>query len=148
MFDGFKYQYKLKKLFKQRERVHSFYATENRIARKEGKTKDDIDLLEHESWSDREMIDEEISMLTTEYLTKRASQRFIPIPTHKEPGMWEKCRNIQNQYVLTHEGISKLQSALWLEQKERVDALLRKLAVLAAIISALVGLFAFLLRLK
>jgi hypothetical protein len=146
MIDYMKYKRELAKLFKRKERVRSLYTDKIQKARTEGKSPDDINSLETESLHEDWTIDEEISILVTNYLIKKANRSFIPIPSHDEDGMWKKCNEIHNRYVLTSKGVSMLRTSMRLEMKEQYEMVLSLLTILIGIIGAATGLVAVFLK--
>lgn len=146
MIEYLKYRAKLTKLFRKKEDIRNAYADDIRKARKEGKPSDDIQSLEHSSYFEDSMVDEEISLLATDHLIRKARRRFVPIPSHEAEGMWEQCSNISNRYVLTSKGISALRSPLRKERKERVELVVIILATLTGIIGAVTGLVAVIMK--
>ncbi|MBI5062742.1 MAG: hypothetical protein HZB87_04550 [Desulfatitalea sp.] len=115
-------------------------------SRKERKPAKDIQELDHDAWFEQRLIDEEISILTTERLIRRAQRYFVPIPSVKEDGMWTKCEFTENRYILTSSGISKVRSLLRSEYKEGLEFILKILAALTGIVGAITGLVAVLLK--
>lgn len=146
MIDYIKYRLRLAKLFKQKERVHALYANKITEAKNESKNQNDIKSLENDSWFEQQMISEEISILVTDYLTKKANRSFIPTPSLEEDGMWEKCNKIHCRYVLSSKGITKLRTSMRIEKKEKYDMLLLLFTTLIGIIGATTGLIAVLLK--
>lgn len=92
------------------------------------------------------MIEEEIAILATDYITQMARRRFVPIPSHDQNGMWDQCNKMSNRYILTHRGISQLRSSLRKDRKEQVELVVMILAVLTGIIGAATGLWAVILK--
>ena len=88
------------------------------------------------------MLDEEISILTTDNLIRKARRRFVPIPPHETEEMWEQCDKISNRYVLTNKGISELRSSLRKERKEQVELIVMILATLTGFVGEITGLVA------
>ena len=146
MIEYLKYRAKLTKLFRQKEAIRSAYADDIRKARKEGKPSDDIQFLEHSSYFEESMVDEEISILATDNLIRKARRRFVPTPSRDDDGMWEQCDTISNRYVLTSKGISELRSSLRNERKEQVELVVMVLAILTGIIGAATGLVAVIMK--
>ncbi len=146
MIDYFKQRRKLSRLFDKKEKIRLSYKDDIQKARKERKPKEDIQLLEHDAWFEQRLIDEEISILTTDRLTRRAQRHFVPIPSIKEDGMWTKCEFAENRYILTSSGISKVRSLLRSEHKEGLELVLKILAALTGIVGAIIGLVAVLLK--
>lgn len=146
MLEHLKYRLALSKLFKQKEELRTAFSADIRKARTEGKRTDDIESIESQSRVEEQMLDEQISILVTNYLIGQASRRFVPIPPHSEQNMWSQCDVISNRYVLTNDGITRLRSALRSEQKERNEMWLTMLAALTGIVGALTGLVAVMNR--
>ena len=141
-----KYRAKLAKLFRQKERLRAAFAADIRKAQKDSKSREDIQSLEHQSYFEESMIDEEIAILATDNLIRKARRRFVPIPSHDTDGMWEQCNTISNRYVLTDQGISQLRSSLQKERKEHAEIVVMVLAVLTGIIGAVTGLVAVIMK--
>lgn len=146
MNEYLKYRAKLAKLFSQKEAIRNAYADDIRKAQKEGKSRDDIQSLEHSSHFEESMVDEEISILATDNLISKARRRFVPIPSHETEGMWDQCDTISNRYVLTSKGISEVRSSLRKEQKEQIELAVMILAILTGIIGAITGLVAVIMK--
>ena len=146
MIEYLKYRLVLTKLFRQKVKLRATFKEDILRARKQGKSRDDIMSLESQAWFEEQMVNEEISIIVTDYLIRRAKQHFMPIPSRDETSMWEQCNKISNRYVLTDTGIFKLRSDMRLEQKERIDVLLTLLAAFTGIVGALTGLAAVLLK--
>jgi len=146
MIEYIKYYLNLTKLFKNKERIRVEYTNDIRRAKKEGKSKDSVEAMKHQLYFEIQVIDEEISILVTNYLIRKANRRFIPIPSHDEFGIWEQCDNISNRYVLTNLGISNLRSSIRIEQKEQNEMILTILAALTGIIGAATGFVSILVR--
>jgi hypothetical protein len=146
MIEYLKYRAKLAKLFRQKEAIRNAYADDIRKAQKEGKSREDIQSLEYSSYFEESMVDEEISILATDNLIRKARRRFVPIPSHKADGMWEQCDTISKRYVLTSRGISELRSSLRKEQKEQVELVVMILAILTGTVGAVTGLVAVIMN--
>ena len=146
MIEYLKYRAKLAKLFRQKEAIRNAYADDIRKAQKEGKSREDIQSIEHSSYFEESMVDEEILILATDHLISKARRRFVPIPPHETEGMWERCDTISNRYVLTSKGISDLRSSLRKEQKEQVELMVLILAILTGIVGAVTGLVAVIMK--
>ncbi|MDI5985353.1 hypothetical protein QLQ85_11170 [Halomonas sp. M4R5S39] len=142
MIEYLQYRAKLAKLFRQKEAVSNSYRVAIRNAQAEPKPREEIQSIEHESYFEDSMLDEEISILATDYLTRRAKRRFVAIPSHEAEGMWEQCNKISNRYVLTDNGISELRSSLRKEQKEQVEFVVMIFATLTGVVGAVTGLVA------
>ena len=146
MIDYLKYRLKLSKLFKKREKIRKAFANNIRRARKQSEKPEEIQEIESSAWFEDDVLNEEISILVTNYLVRKANRYFISIPLHKEKNMWEQCHTISNRYILTNAGIRKLRSSIRSEQKEEIDFIFKLLVALTGIIGALTGLAAILLK--
>ncbi|MEW6536947.1 MAG: hypothetical protein AB1454_15155 [Candidatus Auribacterota bacterium] len=146
MIEYCKYRAKLANLFRRKKSLRAAFAEDIRKARKEGKSTEDIQSLEHQSYFEESMIDEEIAILATDYLLEKARRQFVPIPSHDTNGMWKQCNTISNRYVLTNQGISQLRSSLRKNRKEQVEFVVMVLAALTGIIGAVTGLVAVILK--
>jgi hypothetical protein len=128
------------------ERTRLSFKDEIQIARNERKPKGEIQRLDHDAWFEQRLIDEDISILTTDRLLRRAQRHFVPVPSIKEDSMWTKCEVTENRYILTSSGINKVRSLLRSEQKEGLEFILKILAALTGIVGAITGLVAVLLK--
>lgn len=142
MIDSLKFKIDLWRLHKLKAKACSAYVKNLALARAEGKKKEDIRSLESSALFEEDMINEEISILVTSYLTSKATKYFIAIPEHNVEGMWEQCNKISNQFVLTNTGISTLQSSLRAEARERRDLIIPYISVITGIIGTAIGLVA------
>lgn len=146
MIETLRYRAKLAKLFRKKEDLRAAFAEDIQKAQNEGKPQEEIQFLKHQSYSEERMFDEEISILATDNLIRKASRRFVPIPSRETEGMWERCDNISNRYVLTSKGISGLRSNLRKEQKEQFELVVMVLAILTGIVGAVTGLVAVMMK--
>lgn len=127
MIKYIKFKLVLSKFDKYKEAVRNKYNEEITQARKEQKSGDDLCMIEHSAWNEERMYNEEISIIITQYLLKKARKHFLPIPPREESELWEKCNQISTQFVLTNAGITKMRSILRTESKERREAICRTL---------------------
>lgn len=146
MYEYWKYRANLAKLNRQKNDLRTNLVSQIHKARKEGKLTEEIQSLEHQLYFEDRMIDEEIAILTTDYLLGKAKRHFVPIPSRDKNGIWEKCKTISNRYVLTNRGISQLRSSLRKNRKEQIEIIIMILAALTGIIGAVTGLVAVILR--
>jgi len=142
MIEYIKFKFALRKLFKSKEETRVKYSNFLALARSEKKSIEDIQGLEHEAYFEESMIDEEISLLVTRYLTSKARRQFIPIPPINNEEMWEKCSKISLSYVLTDAGISNVRSLLGKEAKEKRDSIVTFIAAITGLIGTVTGLIA------
>jgi len=146
MIEHVRYRAKLVKLFRQKKTVRSAFVEDIRKAQKEGKPRETYSALEHQSYFEESMIDEEISILATDNSIRMARRPFVPIPSRKTGGIWEQCHTIGNRWVLTSKGISELRSSLRTKRKEQVELVVRLLVPLTGVIGAVTGLVAAIMK--
>lgn len=146
MVDYFRYRRTLSKLLRQKTRLRAVFRAEISKAHREGKPRAEIESLESQGHFEESMVDEEIAILATDHLIRKAQRRFVPVPARDEGGMWIQCDRISNRYVLTNRGISHLRSCLRTERKEQVEIFVIVVAVITGIIGAATGLVAVILR--
>ena len=142
MIEYIKFKLALRKFDKYKEEVRKNYNEEIKQARKEQKIGDDLRMIEHSAWAEDRMYNEEISIIVTQYLLKKARKHFLPIPPREDTEMWEQCNQISTQFVLTNAGITEMRSILRTESKERREAILPYIAALTGLIGAATGLIA------
>lgn len=107
---------------------------------------DDIERLEHQIGFDYIVIQEEIDILITKYLRNRANKLFVPMPDYNDENMWDRCNTISNEKVLSTLGINTIKKNIRAELNERSELVFKYLGFLIAVIGALTGLFAVILR--
>lgn len=146
MFESIKYRLELSKLFKRKKKINQNYSKLIRVAEKEKRPEEEIDGLCSEAAFEDDILDEEISLLVTNYLEGQSKRYFLPLPERNDQKMWTECGIISKQRVLTSHGISEVRSALRKEAKERMEIIFTFLVILTGIIGAITGLLAILLR--
>ena len=142
MIDYLKYRYKIGILNDSRLKTEEAYCRKIKKAREQKKSHEEIESLERDEIFELVMIKEEISILITGYLIKKANKWFVPIPGYNEEKMWEKCNAISDQKVLTTMGINTVKQAIRNELKGRIELFIMVAAALTGIIGALTGLIA------
>ena len=141
MFDYLKYLIKLAKLRRQESGVSNIYQEEFKSYRIQKKSREDIDRLDSDQYSELKPIWEEIDFLETSYLRAEAKKHFIPFPDFEAKNMWEECSFIGNVKVLSNLGIATVRSSLRNEQREKIKLILQVFAGITGIVGALIGLF-------
>ena len=107
-------------------------------------THEDREKLHFEFRSEQQLVEDELAVLTTSYLTSVARRMFIPVPEFKtEGGAWEEA-STTGRYHLNAEALSALRSAVRKEQKEKHEIWLLWLAALTGLVGAITGLAAVL----
>jgi hypothetical protein len=146
MIDYVRYRLHLAKLFRQRTSTTDFFHRKISKAKKEGKPRVYLSELDAEAYFERRMVNEDISILVTDYLIRQANLSFLPVPAHSENGMWEQCEFDSGRFVLTAAGISKLRTSVRSEKKERNEMVIKTLAAITGIIGTATGLLAVWLK--
>ena len=145
MFNYLKYRFKLKKLSNSNRKTQDCFSKKISEAHKQKKPKNEIASLRDDAFFEYKMIQEEIDILITNYLRKKAHNLFVPLPTlpdidnHK---MWIKCNTISNQNVLTTLGIHTTKNAIRKEKKEKNEIVFMWAMFLIGLIGAVTGLIA------
>lgn len=99
------------------------------------------------SYFEESCVEEEISVLITQTLIDTAGLLFIPFPNTNDNKYWKKCEHIYpNRKVLNNAGISEVRSLIRKEKIDRTKSLFTWTSYLIAIIGALTGLFAVILK--
>ena len=102
--------------------------------------------LHFEFRSEQQLYEDELAVLTSNYLTSVARRMFIPVPEFRtEGGAWEEA-STTGRFHLNAEALSALRSAIRKEQKEKHELWLLWLAALTGLVGALTGLAAVLLQ--
>ena len=148
MIEELKYRASITRLFRQKERIRKLYANDIRKAQTNGNTSDDVHSIEESARFENQAIDEEIAIVATDNLIRKARREFVPIPPHTEDGMWVQCSVNSQRYILTDRGISTLRSSLISDQKKRAEIAVMVITALTGIIGVLTGLVAVILKLR
>jgi hypothetical protein len=141
MLDYLKYRIKLAKLRRQESRPSKIYQEAFKLYRIQKKSREDIERLDSERYSELKPIWEEIDFLVTSYLMAESKKHFIPFPDFESKNMWEECSFIGNVKVLSNLGIATVRSSLRNELREKIKLILQVLAGITGIVGALIGLF-------
>ncbi len=144
MFNYLNFQLELKKLSNQKEKIQGLYSEDVRKAHQEKQTHDDIESIISCEMYEVGMVQEEIDILTTNYLRAKANRLLVPLPEYDDKKMWNECNKISQQKVLSIRGINTLKSAIRKEQKERFELSLMIATILIGFIGAATGLIAIL----
>jgi hypothetical protein len=112
-----------------------------RNAVKEKKPSEEIEALISERMVETGYIDEEIKVLVSNKLRRKAEGLFLPVPGFGEGGMWE-TGDFSNLLYLTPSGITKLRGIIREETAARRKAVLEWVTPLVGIIGATTGLLA------
>jgi hypothetical protein len=135
-----RYEFKLRRLQRERQRVDHFYAEKLSSARKNPKNGDDVRSLESEASHEWHLATDEIRGLVTEELTSVAERLFVPVPSWKEEKFWSESYIPGEQKFLTTEGVSHLRDLIRDERKKRREARLSQFDLVSKVIVTLTGL--------
>lgn len=136
------YQWKLNNLHRSRTKTVDTYRHLQGNARKEKKSRDDIEGLIHEEMFEVNMIDDAIQELESCYLIESARQLILPVPEFKKDSdTWEES-NLTGQFSLSKKAMMELRTIVRKEQKGRREGMMLWLTALTGIIGALSGLIA------
>lgn len=146
MIDYIKFRWNLRLLRKQINKDEKEYKTLINEARKEKKSRDDIEVIKSEAthfyYSNRE----EIQLLITKYYIELSDKLLIPLPERSDGKMWEECNYVSTRKILTTEGLFKLRSTIRQDKKEKMEIYLPFCTLAIALVAALTGLFAVLTK--
>ncbi len=145
MIEYLKFRWRLHQLLREKDKTQLFYFRKIKKMELEKRNQSEIDVLISEAFHERNFIDEEISLITTVYLTRCASRNLLPLPDYGDDSAWIKCQ-FQNRYVLTNERITALRSALRNEAKECRDMFLPWVALGIGLIGSMTGLISVIVR--
>jgi 5-formyltetrahydrofolate cyclo-ligase len=145
MLDYPKFKLKLNNIYKkQRKHIKEYQDIINK-ARKEKQTAEQIEILKSEDYFGYREYEEEINLLITRNLLRKANKLMIPIPRHSDEEMWERCQ-YDSSYFLTRKGMSELRALIRQEKRENMALYLPWITALIGIIGAITGLMAVILK--
>lgn len=144
MLDAIRHARRLRKLQRHREQITSDYKTKTEIARKEGKSSEELYKIGEGEHFDVIYIDDEIDLLQSMYVRRQAEKLLLSVPKFdKDGGDWEQSdRN--GKWRLTRRASSELRVAIRQEQRERRQHWQAALALLIGLVGALIGLVSLL----
>jgi hypothetical protein len=145
MFEDFKYHVKLNRLFRKKYLIRTSYDIEIRKALKDKQLDEVAEIRDSRRFED-DMIDEEIAVIATNNLIRKARRRFVPLPLHDDQGMWQECEIVNDQYVLTDKGVSHLRSLLRAEHKEQIESFVIVVTCMTGFIGVVTGLIAVIMK--
>lgn len=136
------YRWNLRKLHRQRSRTVGVYKCMQEEARKEKKSREDIEILISGEMFEVDMIDDEIETLESRYLIESARKLVLPIPAFdKDSDTWDESK-ITRRFRLSKKAMVEIRSLVRKERKERREGMMLWLAALIGLIGALSGLLA------
>lgn len=148
MIDYIKFRWNLRLLRKKLNKDEKEYKNLINKARKDKKSRDDIEAINSEAahfyYSNRE----EIQLLITKYYIELSDKLLIPLPDRSDKQMWEECNYVSTRKILTTEGLFKLRSTIRQNKKEQMEIYMPFFTLAVALVAALTGLFAVLTKYK
>ncbi|MDF1849507.1 MAG: hypothetical protein P1U85_01645 [Verrucomicrobiales bacterium] len=141
MIEGIKFHFKIRSLLLRSQRADEDNREAINQARKDGKSSDDIQSLEHDAMHDHREFDELIREAMTTYLSNRARKLILPLPSDDDA--WSKGYLYQNR-ILTEKGITQLRSAIRQEKSERSHLWVTPLSLIIGLIGSATGLIGLL----
>jgi len=137
------YRWKLRKYQRQRDQIGSLYAQKIEKARREGK-KAELEELIADMFMDLYEPTEEIGILQTKYLRKKAEKIYAPFPKFdKESGLWEQG-SFTGEWYLSKQGFLEAGDLINRKRKQNLSYWLPIMTTLAGLLSALAGVLALL----
>ena len=126
---------------KEVSRLNRFFDAEIKKAKEEKRSSDEIDTLRKGLMADIEYIEEEIKILISQSLVRKAERLFLPVPSYYEANIWGSG-NITGRWYLKPGGITELRSIIREETAARRKAFLEWINPFIGIIGATTGLLA------
>lgn len=136
MLENLIYHWKVRRLRREKRRLHNFYKGLSKKARVEKKSHEHHE----EEMMETELIDSELYLLHTQRLLEVAEDKLLPTPEFKtEGGAWEQS-HLTGRWRLTMEAIAELRSDIRKEKRESSEHWRLWLAAWTGVIGALIGL--------
>jgi hypothetical protein len=139
MWSAIKFQWQVRKLNRQRDRVEEIYQEKRKALKSGGQP---ISNFSAEEWSDQSIINAEIYKLETTYLLRRAAREKVPTPDNEDEDAWHEA--IGGGYFLSTTAYANLRGAIRKERNEKWEFRFKVLGFLATsaigLVGALIGL--------
>lgn len=145
MLNYLKFKIKLKNLYKTKSKLQNAYQYDIKAAYEQNVKNEKIEYIRDCAYHETRMIDEEISLLVTDYWLEISNQYFLPLPSKKDEDMWEECCIMSRRKVLTNKGISELRSELYTYKDSKYRTELKLITALTGMVGAATGLLAIIL---
>jgi len=142
MLEYLKFQYKLNKLFREKDKTRKLYAKSIEELRSKTASRDEFESLYAEERSMMVLAEHEIENLTTTYFIRVAQRKFIEIPVWNDENAWISSSLDPNRRVLSNAAISELRSKIMTYRKERNEQLVPLISALTGLAGAVIGLIA------
>ena len=146
MIDYIKFRWCLRLLRKKLNKEEKEYRALINEARKEKKSRTDIEAINCEASHFYYLNREEIQLLISKYYIELSDKLLIPLPERSDEQMWEQCNYVSIRKILTPEGLFKFRGAIRRDKKEKIEIYLPFCTLAVALVAALTGLFAVLTK--
>ena len=140
MLDYIQYISELKSLHRIKNKIRKAYDLDLKNAYSKKLPSNKIESIKFSEYHETQMIEEEISLLVTDYWKKISDKHFLPMPENKD--MWYQCDIMSNRSVLTKKGITQIRSDFEKYKESKRKFPLTFLSALTGLIGALTGLIA------
>lgn len=139
MWSAIKFQWQVRRLNRQRDRVEKLYQAKREALKRSGQP---VPNFSPEEWHDQSEISAKIYKLETAYLLRRAAREKVPPPDNDDEEAWHEA--IGGGYFLSATAYANLRSAIRKERNEKWEFRLKIMSFLATtaigLIGALIGL--------
>lgn len=147
MFEDILHQSQLRKLQKTQKRTQKAYKKDIEEAKKVGKSREEIDLIQHTDLVERQIYDEEIETLQSRYLMNKAQRYLLSTPEiHVNSEDWEQS-DITYRWRLSLSAQEKVRSKIDEYEKRRRERVHSWMTAIAGFIGACTGLIGVLVGL-
>ena len=141
----FSYKKALSKLNRNRDKENKVLSKLFEEAKRTGGLEKAREVYHSESF-DLDSINEEIAILRTLYILHKAEKKFLPVPPINDKDELWKQGHYTGKWYLTNKGITKLQSLIRKDRKERRDEFFFWIGILFGLIGAIISLITVIKR--
>lgn len=135
----------INRLYKRKRKIEKAYQSEIEAAYEQQKKANEIESIKSCAYHEVKMIDEEISLIVTDYWLKVSNKHFLPLPSAKENDMWDECTIMSKRRVLTNTGVTKIRNEFKDYKEGRFNMELKVIAAITGMVGAVTGLLAIIL---
>jgi hypothetical protein len=139
MLSAIRFQWQVRKLNRQRDRVERSYQAKRSALKNSGQP---VPNFSSDEWRDQNEINAEIYKLETAYLMRRAAREKVPLPDSEDEDAWNEA--VSGGYFLSPAAYANLRAAIRKERNEKWEFRLKVMSFLATtaigLIGALIGL--------
>jgi len=143
MIDWIKFRWQQHKIHEWLDGISRAQKVAEDEASAKGANAQELHDLGYSFFSERQIADDELIRLTSDYYVRLANRLLVPVPEFETVGgAWMESEVRSNRYHLRPEALHELRSSIRAEQKARREEWTIWLAALTGIIGALSGLIA------